>query len=135
MAIPLVRTAYHRIQLKQVNPLLNQAEVRKQVACALRELPHNTAADTVTISLFYEKLATLIRDYAGTLREVRGGALTSSELEQALLEAGTESREAKRLSEIVAFADRVRYAEDGIEQGRTSLPDIREETIRLLEAQ
>ncbi len=131
--IPLGRSAYRWARHQQSEVVLDRPEIRKRMAKFIRELPRDGARDATGVVIFYESLAIALRNYVKELSGKHGGALTAEQLEQTLIAAGTEAKEARQLAELVAFADQVRYSRSGVDSGKERLDDVREKAIRLFE--
>lgn len=107
--------------------------IEKRASQAVVQLlaAHQQEESPASILAFYRDMTTILRDYSAKVSEKSGPSLTSLEIREALARAGEDSERARRLAELVALGDQVRYANEGAQRGRDRLEGVRNELTQL----
>ena len=129
--VPAARSLYHWIKRDRTERILDRAERRREMARIIRELSRHSQDGPASSMKFYEGLAGELRKYSGELAGKAGAALTAGQVQEFLLAAGESDSTARELSELVAFADEVRYSAGGAEAGLARLEEVRGRASRL----
>lgn len=101
---------------------------RKSLSESLDEIRQTPADSRAELESFYQKAAQVLRALAAE-RLGDGAGLTPGEMRMALEGAGAAEREAATLSELLEQCDTIRYAPNGLDQGR----QLHTEFVRKLE--
>jgi hypothetical protein len=89
----------------------------------LEEIRQQPAESPQELEAFYKKASELLRAMAAEKLH-DGVGLTGKETEAALKKAGAHESQAVTLGELLDQCDLVRYAPDGLDQGRRIRPDF-----------
>ncbi len=96
---------------------------KKSLQQSMEEIHRTPAATPLELASFYDKATEILRGLAAE-KLGDGAGLTPEELKQALLAAGDQEHHATVISELLTQCDQIRYAPDGMEQGRRLHPDF-----------
>lgn len=109
-----------------------RSAIEKRASQAVDQLlaAHQGESPASTLA-FYQDMAAILRDYSAKVSEKRGPSLTSLEIREALSRAGEDSERARRVAELVALGDQVRYASKGAQLGADRLEGVRGELRQL----
>jgi len=96
---------------------------KKSLSETLHEIRQQPAESLQELEAFYKKASELLRAMAAE-KLGDGAGLTGRETEAALKKAGAHETQAVTLGDLLDQCDVVRYAPDGLDQGRRMRPDF-----------
>ena len=110
-----------------------RSAIEKRASQAVDQLlaAHQQEESPASTLAFYGDMAAILRDYSAKVSEQSGPSLTSQEIKEALARAGEDAERARRVGELVALGDQVRYAKEGAQLGRDRLEGVRSELWQL----
>lgn len=110
-----------------------RSAIEKRASQAVGQLlaAHQQEKSPASTLVFYRDMAAILRDYSAKVSEKSGLSLTSLEIREALARAGEDSERARRVAELVALGDQVRYAKEGAQLGTDRLEGVRSELSQL----